>query len=166
MKNINNTCWRWSNSVVFFSLILQKGWMSLIYKCIQNFITSCPSTLIKSNLKFALARIVWQTTRLYIFISCSLTANIIFCTFHAINYIKWSKYKLCSHVDYISRSLHFQGNMTITCVISQYEGILPKGPYLPCVSMAGTALLAGYHQIIQECIVCKFVAHLELLPIV
>ena len=24
------------------------------------------------------------------------------------------------------------------------EGILPKGPYLPCVSMAGRALLAGY----------------------
>ena len=26
------------------------------------------------------------------------------------------------------------------------EGILPKGLYLPCVSMAGRALLAGYHQ--------------------
>ena len=26
----------------------------------------------------------------------------------------------------------------------QIEGILPKGPYLPCVSMAGRALLAGY----------------------
>ena len=25
------------------------------------------------------------------------------------------------------------------------EGILRKGPYLPCVSMAGRALLAGYH---------------------
>ena len=25
-----------------------------------------------------------------------------------------------------------------------YEGILPKEPYLPCVSMAGRALLAGY----------------------
>ena len=25
-----------------------------------------------------------------------------------------------------------------------YEGILPKGPYRPCVSMAGRALLAGY----------------------
>ena len=27
------------------------------------------------------------------------------------------------------------------------EDILPKCPYLPCVSMAGRALLAGYHQI-------------------
>ena len=27
----------------------------------------------------------------------------------------------------------------------QFEGILPKEPYLPCVSMAGRALLAGYH---------------------
>ena len=26
------------------------------------------------------------------------------------------------------------------------EGILPKGSYLPCVSMAGRALLAGYHR--------------------
>ena len=26
------------------------------------------------------------------------------------------------------------------------EGILPKGPYLPCVSMAGRALLAWYHR--------------------
>ena len=26
------------------------------------------------------------------------------------------------------------------------KGILPKGPYLPCVSMAGRALLAGYHR--------------------
>ena len=31
---------------------------------------------------------------------------------------------------------------------SQFDGILPKGPYLPCVSMAGRALLAGYHRII------------------
>ena len=31
------------------------------------------------------------------------------------------------------------------------EGILPKGPYLPCVSMAGRALLAGYHRIINPC---------------
>ena len=26
------------------------------------------------------------------------------------------------------------------------EGILPKGPYLPCVSMAGRVILAGYHR--------------------
>ena len=26
------------------------------------------------------------------------------------------------------------------------KGILPKGPYLPCVSMAGRALFAGYHR--------------------
>ena len=30
--------------------------------------------------------------------------------------------------------------------LSNVEGILPKGPYLPCVSMAGRALLAGYHR--------------------
>ena len=30
-------------------------------------------------------------------------------------------------------------------VLCYIKGILPKGPYLPCVSMAGRALLAGYH---------------------
>ena len=31
-------------------------------------------------------------------------------------------------------------------ILTYIEGILPKGPYLPCVSMAGRALLAGYHR--------------------
>ena len=31
-------------------------------------------------------------------------------------------------------------------VIGYIKDILPKGPYLPCVSMAGRALLAGYHR--------------------
>ena len=39
-------------------------------------------------------------------------------------------------------------------------GILPKGSYLPCVSMAGRALLAGYHPPVQcndpHCIVQVF----------
>ena len=29
------------------------------------------------------------------------------------------------------------------------EGILQKRPYLPCVSMAGRALLAGYHRYVH-----------------
>ena len=33
---------------------------------------------------------------------------------------------------------------------SHVEGILPKGPYLPCVSMAGRALLAGYLRCIDH----------------
>ena len=33
-------------------------------------------------------------------------------------------------------------------VDQQFEGILPKGPYLPYISMAGRALLAGCHRII------------------
>ena len=47
----------------------------------------------------------------------------------------------------------FLSNMAIWCHIHylscaphHIEGILPKGPYLPCVSMAGRALLAGYHE--------------------
>ena len=31
------------------------------------------------------------------------------------------------------------------------EGFLPKGPYLPCVSMAGMAYLAGYHRYWYNC---------------
>ena len=31
-----------------------------------------------------------------------------------------------------------------------FEGILPKGPYQPCVSMAGRALLARYLRFIQK----------------
>ena len=34
------------------------------------------------------------------------------------------------------------------------EGILPKGPYLPCVSMAGRALLTGYHRCVAQCDPC------------
>ena len=37
------------------------------------------------------------------------------------------------------------------------EGILSKGPYLPCVSMAGRALLAGYHRYL-DCMWVVFVA--------
>ena len=34
--------------------------------------------------------------------------------------------------------------------ILHIDGILPKGPYLPCVSMAGRALLAGYHRYMKS----------------
>ena len=33
--------------------------------------------------------------------------------------------------------------------MSQYDGILPKGPYLPCLRLADRALLAGYPWIPQ-----------------
>ena len=54
------------------------------------------------------------------------------------------------HKDPIKVScMHSQGWLTHWPVghlnaILYIEGILPKGPYLPCVSMAGRALLAGY----------------------
>ena len=35
----------------------------------------------------------------------------------------------------------------------QFDGILPKGPYLLCVSMAGRALLAGYHWVLHALMV-------------
>ena len=43
--------------------------------------------------------------------------------------------------------LEYRQRCTIISIVNVYiEGILPKGPYLPCVSMAGRALLAGYHR--------------------
>ena len=36
------------------------------------------------------------------------------------------------------------GLINVRSTYRHIEGILPKGPYLPCVSMAGRALLAGY----------------------
>ena len=35
------------------------------------------------------------------------------------------------------------------CIKTHIDGILLKGPYLPCVSMAGRALLAGYPRYIS-----------------
>ena len=37
-------------------------------------------------------------------------------------------------------------HLNIKNILPGIEGILPKGPYRPCVSMAGRALLAGYHR--------------------
>ena len=42
-------------------------------------------------------------------------------------------------------SLCSESRLNIKIAGPHIEGILPKGPYLPCVSMAGRALLAGYH---------------------
>ena len=51
-------------------------------------------------------------------------------------WIPRTKGQLCFHL------------MTSSCDI---VGILPKRPYLPCVSMAGRALLAGYHRYTMWC---------------
>ena len=48
--------------------------------------------------------------------------------------IKWLLPTLCGFISVGVRNIK----------ILYIEGILPKGPYLPCVSMAGSVLLAGY----------------------
>ena len=40
----------------------------------------------------------------------------------------------------------YVGTWLLQGMVSDIDGILPKGPYLPCVSMAGRALSAGYHR--------------------
>ena len=44
------------------------------------------------------------------------------------------------------RVMQLAGNANRSEGFSHIEGILQKGPYLLCVSMAGRALLAGYHR--------------------
>ena len=79
------------------------------------------------------------------------------------NYDTHMKIKLigCAQHSYVNGNLKwlmvqfntvFTGH-TCTCsnrfthtIIPYIKSILPKGPYLPCVSMAGRALLAGYPQ--------------------
>ena len=41
----------------------------------------------------------------------------------------------------------------------KFEGTLPKGPYLPCVNMAGKAVLAGYHRIVH----CQIIYYIKAL---
>ena len=52
----------------------------------------------------------------------------------------------------VQKSQHF--NYDYLNDTTHIEGILPKGPYLPCVNMAGRALLAGYprHDVRFTCI--------------
>ena len=61
--------------------------------------------------------------------------------------------KRCSGYIWISFSvtaLTRRGVSTRTNSDSHIEGILPKGPYLPCVSMAGRVLSAGYHRYVRH----------------
>ena len=46
--------------------------------------------------------------------------------------------------------------LVITMISTHIEGILPKGPYLPCVSMAVRALLAGCPRYTLNCC-CKII---------
>ena len=63
--------------------------------------------------------------------------------------IKWH---ICLHWNFTQRygiPKRLKGSLSLSrawITLGQVEGILPKGPYLPCVSMAGRALLAGYHR--------------------
>ena len=50
------------------------------------------------------------------------------------------------------RNSHTRNTIKIASwqILTHIKGILPKGPYLPCVSMAGRALLAGYHRHVES----------------
>ena len=56
----------------------------------------------------------------------------------------WSYCSLAPNHRYTRFTLCLWCVMVCQWSILSIEGILPKGSYLPCVSMAGRALLAGY----------------------
>ena len=58
----------------------------------------------------------------------------------------WNMIKLSAYfMDILTVEAHLDHICRPPCSHWYIEGILPKGPYLPCVSMAGRALFAGYH---------------------
>ena len=50
----------------------------------------------------------------------------------------------------ITRGLELYSSLWHCWCEPHVEGILPKGPYLPCVSMASRVLLAGYPRCMSE----------------
>ena len=97
-----------------------------------------------------------------------------YCAYEAISWYlgNWSEVGLCQCCDHLIRDMTWWCFVTHICVCELdhrwsvdgllsgrnqsvawihdlFEGILAKGPYLPCVSMAGRALLAGYHRIFK-----------------
>ena len=83
--------------------------------------------------------------------------------------ISWGLAWEISYLYYFIVSLGDHDILTTWCLIIMLhyiEGILPKWPYLPCVSMAGRALLAGYPRyqccdkglpVTSQCTVCFFI---------
>ena len=69
-----------------------------------------------------------------------------------VKYLIFSKVLRCNHW-----SLVFVVKLLGLLRRFYIEGILPKGPYLPCVSMASRALLAGYH--------ITYISHILLLTV-
>ena len=61
--------------------------------------------------------------------------------------------------------LSVMSKMSATCDIymlgnegvTHFDGVMPKGPYLPCASMAGRALLAGCHRFILCSVIGRFI---------
>ena len=69
----------------------------------------------------------------------------------------WFSLKMCKHIEAETKwsqfsrqqfQIHFLEILQSCTKPSTWwlDGILPKGPYLPCLRMADRALLAGYHQ--------------------
>ena len=86
--------------------------------------------------------VVWYQPNLPIFLSFTLLTPGYGCPSTSettLKYIgKWHNHTKAKR----HKTLHTFYGVVLT--ISNIEGILPKGPYLPCLCMADRALLAGY----------------------
>ena len=58
-----------------------------------------------------------------------------------------ARIRLCS-VGYSKTIVIVNRSNSFCCLLFHSDGILPEGPYLPCLRMADRALLAGYPRLV------------------
>ena len=108
------------------------------------------SSFLTSKDKKSLFSFIWQP---WLYLVCKTKYNLLVHIFLlnmfvmiCIYFVSHSFKSLCAK-QFVSTSVLFILYAFLTCMFSfilHIEGILSKGPYLPCVSMAGRAILAGY----------------------
>ena len=97
----------------------------------------CPSHIPCGIAKVKTCR-YWIYCRGWPWLTSVLGAEL-FCDLDKLDWLGFISQSICLSLS-TRASNSVMGNK---CCYSYIEGILPKGPYLPCVSMAGRVLLAG-----------------------
>ena len=91
-------------------------------------------------------RILWSCTSLIsLFINGHTTESSLVLSHLGVRVACYGPNHIVIHTPSVPRHPHPRIICSV-CLRLYIEGILPKGSYLPCVSMAGRALLAGYHR--------------------
>ena len=111
------------------------AWSSF-YMLQINWMVSWKTTLLWNWLTDFGLNVCWK----YMIISLKMLSFVLHGNAYAAYLHAW-KYNRLKFGHKFSKTVVFKYNVNNQHLI---DGILPKGPYLPCVSMAGRALLAGY----------------------